>query len=112
MASTGTIVGGWVNGENIARIPCDDATQQKYPTEATIPGAVFRWYGQMIPFRCPNPARSLASFAGIVWKATEKVGFGAAVRSDGFIFVVAKYSPPFSGDPAAKMQNVQCEEVA
>lgn len=106
MASTGSFISSIWDTDNIARIPCDSEIPQMYPTEPTIPGAIFRWNYQTKRFRCSYPI-----FTRTVWKATEKVGYGAAVASDGHIIVVAVYSPPASGDPAAMLENVQCEEV-
>lgn len=118
MASTRIFSHGAYSGDNWARIPCDNGVKQVFPTEPTIPGAVFRWTFEL-PFRCKNLAvnqsvlvgDSIASFSRMVWKATEQVGFGASVTADGYIIVVAKYFPPAGKGPDVTVRNVHCEIV-
>ncbi|OXA48984.1 Golgi-associated plant pathogenesis-related protein 1 [Folsomia candida] len=118
MASTRIFSHGAYSGDNWARIPCDNGVKQVFPTEPTIPGAVYRWTLE-VPFRCRNPAENQSIFVGdsipgfsrMVWKASEKVGYGASVTTDGHIIVVARYSPLADKDPAAAMENMQCERI-
>lgn len=115
MARTGIMRFSAYSTGNLARFPCDSGIKTMYPIEPTIPGAVF-WWTFELPFHCRNLAvnesiivvDSIASFSRMVWKGSEKVGYGAAVSADGYIYVVAKYSPPASKDPDATLKNVQC----
>ncbi|OXA48468.1 Golgi-associated plant pathogenesis-related protein 1-like [Folsomia candida] len=116
LASRRTFVRGPQPGQNLIGIPCDNGSKL-YPSDPSIPSANVHWYGDFPPY-CHNPATAyvpvgapLGNFATMVWKASEKVGYGAAVASNGLIIIVARYFPEATADPAAVQKNVQCERI-
>ncbi|PAA81926.1 hypothetical protein BOX15_Mlig007915g2 [Macrostomum lignano] len=75
-------------GENVA---------MKYSSERTdFPGGDFTdyWYSEIADydFNAENQV-NCGHFTQVVWKASEKVGFGRAVSSSGRVYVVGRYSP-------------------
>lgn len=99
-------------GENLAKIPCSSTNPP-----ATIAGANTAWYGEK-PNYCPaggavdTKVAVAGHFTQLVWKGSQKVGYGAAVGPDGYLVVVARYTPPGNvAGAAAAQQNIQCQEV-
>lgn len=75
-------------GENVA---------MKYSSERTdFPGSEFTdyWYSEIADydFNVENQI-NCGHFTQVVWKASEKVGFGRAVSSSGRVYVVGRYNP-------------------
>ncbi|OXA48870.1 Golgi-associated plant pathogenesis-related protein 1 [Folsomia candida] len=116
LASKHAFIRGPRPGQNLIGIPCDSGSKL-YPSDPSIPSAVSKWYGNSRPY-CVNPATAyvpvgapLGHFPTMVWKASEKVGYGAAVAENGLMVIVARYFPEATADPAAVQKNVQCERI-
>lgn len=71
------------------------------------PNATNTWYQQIEKFDYTNPKidNENAKFTQLVWKATKKVGFGYAQKSDGTIYIVGRY------EPAGNMEEKISENV-
>jgi len=67
----------------------------KTPEDIAI-GATESWYSEIDDFDFNKPEAKLKGcghFTQVIWKASQKVGFGIAKSSDGHVYVVGQYYP-------------------
>jgi len=83
-------------GENVAKVRPQDRVDG-------VLSAIDLWYGENADYnyktgKPTSPDAKVGHFTANVWKNTTHVGFGVKRQLDGFLYIVAQFSPPGNWD--------------